>query len=450
MRRPANIKGNILMAILFVVMITFLGLGLLNFSIFHTWIRGARAYKITQTERMHQELIYYLHHFFWKVFNEDLREFPEPETDYFNNSCFPDIHGVNDDNIIIKNSFSYRISPKEYYKKVRVINAIDVSSGKNNYGLNAEVFVDMVTGQIPLTLFPFFMHKPIGIPEDIFLEENNVINGGTGNMVVDNMDIEFDTTGFLMNSLKIKGTALTWAAMREKFGFDVSNEPIPEGIHLLVEDGMAQCIFIQGDVDRLIFSIHDNIQKFIIVKNGTPHEYHYKPGEDYFICWDNQREEPFLFEERIVVNGNIWSLEQEGAAAFTENSDITLYASGSVVIRSDLETENFELKQMQSTSLTLVSSFEKLFGRDALTPAVTIDKKDETSVQVSLITDGKVNNKSSRLKVKGSIFCSDLENEGTIEITHHNSNTDSGGFFRTSEFKYIYHFFIHCIEEKGV
>ena len=438
------------MALIFVVFITFLGLSLLSFSIFHTWIRSARTHKITETGRMHQELIYYLHHFRQDIFNEDLRAFPEPEIDYFNNDRFPDSPAHGSDNIIIKNAFTHRIFPRELYKKIRVIDSIDVSCTRNNYGIRAEVFIDILSGQIPLTFFPFFLDKLIDIPEDIFMEQNNVkgVDTNSPDMVIDDMGVEFNSSEFLLNCLDIAGTAVTWAAMREKFGFEVSDEPIPEGIHLLVEDGMVKCIFIQGDVDRLVFSTAENVQEIRVVKNGIPHEYHYKPGENYFISLDNQRQEEWLFMERIAVNGNIWSVEQEGDTAFTAASNITLFASGSVVIRSDLETENFDLEKMKPTSLTLVvSGAEKLFSREDLKPGVTVEKEGETSVQASIITDGKVVNKSSKLKVKGSIFCKDLENQGVIEISHRNSKAGCDNFFRTTDYKYIYHFHINLIEE---
>jgi hypothetical protein len=443
-------KGNMLLALIFVVLITFMGLSLLSFSIFHTWIRSARTQKITETGRMHQELIYYLHNFREDIFNEDLRAFTEPEIDYFNKDHFPDTPGHGSDNIIIKNSFTHRIFPREFYKKIRVADSIDVSCTGNNYGIRAEVFIDMLSGQIPLTFFPFFLDKSIDLPEDIFMEQNNVKVADTTSphMVIDDMEVEFNSSEFLLNCLDIKGTAITWAAMREKFGFEVSDDPIPEGIHLLVEEGMVKVIFIQGDVDRLVFSAAENVQKILVVKNGIPHEYHYKPGENYFISRDNQRQEEWLFMERIAVNGNIWSVEQEGDAAFTETSNITLFASGTVVIRSDLETENFDLEKMKSTSLTLVvSGSEKLFNREDLKPGVTVEKEDETSIQASIVTDGKVVNKSSKLKVKGSIFCKDLENQGSIEIGHRNSNADCDSFFRTTDYKYIYHFHINLIEE---
>lgn len=448
-RRFRDNKGNIVIALLLVMFLTYLGLSLLGFSIFHTWIRNARMQKITETDHMRQELIYYLHTLREKVFNQDLRPFLDPVADYFNQDYFPDttVSAGSGDSIVIKNSFSNLVFPKEFYTKTRVIDRINVSSGKSNYSINAEVFIDMASGQIPLTFFPFFLDKSGEIPGNV---EN--MDGGSSDMVLNGVEVEFNVSEFLVNCLEVKGTALTWAAMREKFGFEVSDDPIPEGIHLLVEDNLVKCIFIQGDVERLVFSTADNIQKILVSKGCVAHEYHYKPGENYFINCDNLTQESWLFKERIVVNGNIWSLEQEGDAAFNETAHITLFASGTVIIRSDLvtKTKNLDLQKIMSTSLTLVCASGTLFDREELKPEIRIeppDGKNETCIEASIITDGKLTNESPKLKVSGSIYSKDLENQGIIEFRHVDAGSDWGTFFRTMEFKYIYHFHINYIEE---
>lgn len=460
-----NNKGNIIIALLFIMFLTFLGLSLLGFSIFHTWIRSARAQKITETDRMHQELIYYLHSFREKIFNQDLRPFLNPQVDFFNNSNFPDIttNIGSGENIIIKNSFTNLVFPRGIYTKTRIIDHINVSAVKTNYRVKAEVFMDMASGQIPLTFFPFFLDTAVELlNNENFLLQHVDMNGQEGssgcsgdnnpNMALNNVEVEFNSTEFLLNCLEIQGTALTWAVMREKFGLAVSNEPMPEGIHMLVEDNLVKCIFIQGNVDRLVFSVVDNIQVFRVVQQGISHEYHYKPSENYFINRDNLRQEAWFFKEIIIVNGNILSLEQEGDAAFTNAARITLFASGNVSIHSNLKAKiaNPGLQKIVSTNLSLVCASGTLFDREDLKPGVTIEPingNDEISLQVSIITNGKLINKSPKLKVSGSIYSTDLENQGNIEVNYVEAGSDWGAFFRSMDFKYIYHFHVNSIEE---
>ncbi|MDQ1354301.1 MAG: hypothetical protein QG657_4610 [Acidobacteriota bacterium] len=448
-----NNKGNIIIALLLVMFLTFLGLSLLGFSIFHSWIRNARTQRLTETDRMRQELIYYLHSFREKVLSQDLRPFTNPAVDYFNKSYFPDTTvgaGSGGGKILIKNSFTNLVFPKGFYTKTRIIDRMNVSSSKNNYTINAEVFIDMASGQIPLTFFPFLVGNPGEIPVNMENVEN--MDGGSSYLALNGAEVEFNASDFLANCLEVQGTALTWAAMREKFGFEVSNDPIPEGIHLLVEDNQVKCIFIQGDVERLVFSTTDNIQKILVSKGGVAHEYHYKPGENYFIDCDNLTQEPWLFKEKIVVNGNIWALEQVGDAAFAEAAHITLFASGTVIIRSDLvtKTKNLDLQKIMSTSLTLVSASGTLFDREDLKPGIKIAPKDgenDTCIEASIITNGKLTNESQELEIRGSIYCKELENQGHIKVHHVDTGSDWGTFFRTMDFKYIYHFHINFIEE---
>lgn len=451
-------KGNIVIALLFVMFLTFLGISLLGFGIFHTWIRNARTQKITETSRMHQELIYYLHSFREKIFNQDLRPFPYPEVDYFNTRNFPDITASigSGQKITIKNSFTYLVFPRDFYTKTRIIDRIRVSTPRTTYNLKAEALIDMASGQIPLTFFPFFLDIPgeIAGNENLLLQNvvSNVGDSSTTNMTFNDVEVEFNSAEFLLNCLEVQGTALSWAAMREKFGFEISNEPLPEGIHFLIQDNLVKCIFIQGNVERLVFSVKDNIQVIRVNKQGATYEYHYKPGENYFIDVNNLRQEPWLCKERIVVNGNIWSLEQEGDAAFTAAANITLFSSGTVNIHSNLstQTKNLDMQKILSTNLILICASGTIFDREDLKPGVTVeptDGKDETSIQASIITNGKLTNKNKKLKVSGSIYSTELENQGIIEVNHVLSGSDWGYFFRTMNFKYIYHFHINSIEE---
>lgn len=432
-----NIRGNIIISILVVLVLTGLGLGVLEFSLFHNLIRGARVRKDSGCVRMRQELIYYLHHFRQKVFdgNQNIDTFSEPETGYFSSDYFPDITSPNDGKVFINHTFSHRVYSHDFFTRTRIISHIGSRLTGNSYTVRGEVVIDLLSGEIPLTMFPFFLDPEpgSGSPDHINLKEIGVHNTGDRPLIVSDVQAQMDTASYLMDCLDIKGTAFTWAQMREKFGFPVSDEPIHEGIHLLVEDGIVKCMFIQGDVDELMFSIEGNRQQFRVVRHAVPYDYGYIPGESGFAV--NQREEPWEFAEVIVVNGTIWALGQEGGAAFTGAANITLYVSGETKIRTGLETERLDLKKVKPTGLTLVGK------------GITVDTPEEMQLEASIISDGKLVNKSSELKIEGSIYCKDIQNDGVIEIKHRRSGTDTGDFFRTLPFKTISRFHINAIEE---
>ncbi len=438
-------RGNITVALAFILLMAFIGLSLLTFTLTHSKISAARAKKILETERIFQDLYYHLHHFKEKIFNEDITAFNQPELEYFNNTYFPD-QQVGDSSIT--NSFCFIEKQEQTYKNIRIMNTIDAAAGKHNYRVRAGAEVNLLCGKIPLTAFPLFINQGIDKPVDTFLKENNIVHKPDQNVVINDMETELDVNRLLLDSLKIEGTSLTWAKIREKFGFEVSDKPIEEGIYLLVEEDRVESIFIQGDVERIIFSVQDTRQKICIMKNGIAYDLGYQPEGSYFQCWDPQIDTASIFKETIVVNGSAWSIEQSGNAAFLGNSNIKLHISGQAVITSNLQTEGFDLKKTTLNNLTLISSSKGLPGPLNPDAGISIDAdKEEVKVQAALITDGKFENRCSRADLSGSLFAKDLENNGVLEISHLNSKFDAGQYFTTTDFKYISQFSIPYIEE---
>jgi hypothetical protein len=457
MKEKKKDKGNILISVIFVTFLAFIGISLLTYTVMHTRIVRARTMKLVKTDQIYQDLIYYLHQFREKVFNEKIQDFSQPGQDYFNATYFPDI--ITKKNHQITHSFDYFEIPKNYYTKTRIIVTLDAFSTTDSYWLNSQVFIDILSGKIPLTVFTFFMNRgtenPTPVDAETFLRENKVINKSDKKVVIDEIEAELGMHEFLIDALKITGTNLSWRKIREKFGFPPSDEPIPQGIYFLVEDGVLESVFIQGDIERMIFSARDQTQKIRLIKNTVPYELYYKPQESYFACWDYSVSGDMVFKEKIIVNGSVWSIEQEEDGAFAELSDITLLVTGNAVVRSNLETAEpyLSLRQSKLSNLKLVCGKEHLehlldWGDTGSGVVIdNVDKTNPTNLQVSVIVDGKFTNKDQELKLSGSLYCKDLENTGTIEINQVDAVVPEENYFSTVDFKYINQFLIHFIEE---
>lgn len=439
-------KGSIIIAVIYIILVSFIGITLLTFSYFHNKIEGVRTRKAVETVKIRQDIVYYLHHFREKVLSENMVEIEAPESDYFNITFFPgqEINGTS-----IETSFSTIATQKQDYKKIRIIAAVEAASPNSNYVYEAEAYIDMLSGQIPLTMFPVFINKKIDSTVDAYLKKNKITGTDGKKIVVEDIETEVDMKGFLKDAIEIeKARAITWEAIREKFGFEISSEPIPEGVHLLFDDDAVKLIFIQGDVEKILFSVDGDIQKIAFEKDGIDYYLSYKPGEHYCRLWDDRISELALFKEKIVVNGNAWSIEQSGEAAFLQSSNIVLFVSGRAVITSGLETENIELKEIFLSNLILLSGSDALPGGDShLEAGVVIDAEEEVNLQAAVVTDGKVTNNSSKLNLSGSLYAEELENKGKIEAAHKNSKFDTSQYFVTKDFKYISDFFINFIEE---
>lgn len=441
-----NSRGSIIIAIIFMILISFIGLSLLTFSYMHNKIEGIRIKKVVETRKIFQDLVYYLHHFREEVFSKNMNEVETPEVDYFNNVVFPDreINGT-----IISNSFASSETQKPYFKKIRILNTSDAAAANNPYACRAEADIDMLSGCIPLTLFPVFIDKKVDSSAASYLEEKNIISRDGKKMVVGEIETELDMTGFLQESIELeKGHSLSWEAIREQFGFESSSEPIPEGIHILFGEDTVSLIFIQGDVEKIVFSVSDNRQHIGIRKDGSDYECSYEPGEYDFRCWDTRIADYSLFKEKVVVNGSVFSIEQGGTAAFLPGSNIVLFVSRLAIIKTDLKTQQLDLQEIPLSNLTLIGSSTALPGADGSTAAeIVIDTAGETGIQAAVICDGKVTNRSSKLNFSGSLYAGELENEGLIEVGHREAKYDSGPYFTTKDFKYISNFFINFIEE---
>jgi hypothetical protein len=456
-------RGNIFISTLFVVLITLVGISLLTFTIIHTRIVRARTAKLVETDAIYQDLVRYLHRFRETLFNEAIADFAAPESDYFNSTYFPDV--ALDRSRFITHSFQCEDIPQPYFKKTRVTAVCAISSTsvcRNNYRIHAEAAIDLLAGEIPLTMIPFFLNTgkettPGPVDSGTFLTENHIVNKSDKNVMVDDIAVKWDIAAFLIDALKITGSKAGWREIREKFGFPPSDQPIPRGLYLVVEEGAVESVFIQGNMARMIFAVEGDIQLIRFVQDAATYELRYKPGENYFASWDYSLAPDALFKEKIMVNGSVGSIEQEGEQAFTPAADITLQVSGKAVIRTSLETAAGHLayREVQLSNLKLVCSkngLESPLDPGKPEPEVVVDTEgmegeDEAELNLSIMVDGRFSNNTSRVKLSGSLYCTGIENKGDLEIHTKDAAVSANNPFSTVDFKYIHGFYLNFIEE---
>lgn len=255
---------------------------------------------------------------------------------------------------------------------------------------------------------------------------------------------------------------LMWRDIRAKLGLPLLDEPIPQGIYMIVEGNFVRALFIQGDVEQLTFSIATSsepaIQEIRLLMAAQSYLLRYKPKEKYMESWDPGISREAVFGEKIIVNGNILSVLQQGDAAFSAYANILLLVSGRTVLSSGLRTQAYHLNvgEIQLTSLTLATGLEQLYGMEGglKDPALLIDSTGEIEVEASIICNGTAINNSNQLKLTGSLYCQNLENNGNMEIIHAQSgaldgeNAGSGpAYLRTWDYKFVSQFLIEFIQE---
>jgi len=449
-------KGNIILSVMFVVLMSLMGISLLTVSVMHTRIVKARTIKDSTLRDMTQDFLYYLHYFRASIFNTAMDKINEPETEFFNAGHFP-AREVND-TLFPTPSFTFVDYSYPLYKKTRITANIQGTRKWQGiaFPMQARVVMEMLNGNIPLAMMAFFLNQSITTPVDIFLKENHIRNISDKNVVVQESGTQFALGEFLLDALKISGTVLSWREIRQRCGLPLSDEPILPGIHFVLEMDTAEvaAIFIQGDVERLIFSVTDEMQTIHIIKGTIDHTLSYNAESPSLNCWDTSIPQDWLFREKIIVNGNVWSIEQgSDGAAFRENTNLILLVSGTAVIRSSLEGENsgLSLKKIKLSNLSLTCGKEDVFNGGQEQAEVVVDTEEKTKLDISVQVEGKLTNKNKQAKVtlQGSLYCKELENNGEIILDYGKSPAANGteSFFYIIGYKYIDTFFIPCIEE---
>lgn len=437
-------KGSMITAVLFMVFVTLVGMTLLTHTITQNRIIRYRIEKTGEIHSIQRELIHYLHCFREKILSADLTACPHPETDYFTGEFFPDtVSG----GVVIQNQFSSQISENHTFRSIRVTDRIHGRKMKGNQVINAHAVIDLLSGFIPLNRIPLLAHTERVTSPDQGPSGNDIRIDGTGTAAAGDLPVDFDVTSFLIDALKIQGGILNWARVRERFGFEVSDDPIETGIYFMVDDNTLESVFIQGDVQKLVFSVRDDRQVMEIHFQGERRELCYRPGKYYFRSWNEGVPENTAFHENIIVNGNLWSLEQKGDCAFHEDSNLKLLVSGQTIIRTPLVNRNLEVEKLNLTRLTLIAACHSLFDLDGGMPGVRVETGEKTRLQATLMVDGEFDNRCPELELYGSLYARTLHNTGDLNIHHMGSRWDSGNYFHTMNVTLVVGFFIDCIEE---
>jgi len=463
-RRKNNLKedGSVLLALVFLVFIFFVGAALLTFSITHTRIVGARSIYIQETGRMRQETILYLHHLRNTAFSEKVRQFDAPETEFFNSEIFlpEEVAG----RYIVTPSFTYDDTPRNGFKISRINASVDIVAtpqqitAGNRFHISSGSSFDILAGKIPVTYFPVFIQLTGIGADDNFFAQNNVINYSSSEMVVGDIDTQMDFATKIYDTFQIPDEhTYIWRHIRDVLGLEPLDEPLDEGIYILVEGTIVSGIFVQGDVQDMVFSVSlsgsDYIQEIEIIKNSVSYTIRYIPKGNFLECWDSSIRSDLVFGETLIVNGSVESIRQEGEAAFASNACIELLISAQAAIRSNLLTQESPLtvNTLKMTNLTLAAGFQYLFNMDdePEPSVIAVEKTSDAEIQANIIVNGKFTNKSQQLKLTGSLYGKELDNRGRIIVNHRKPRgmEDDTHYFRTVDFKYVNNFIIHYIEE---
>ena len=438
--------GSILLAMLAFILISFIGISVLGHVVTHQRIIKARMQRISRMEPVYQELLRYLHQFKDRVSQLDIQNTDEPEAHLFNSQQFP---GKQVDGISITTHFSHTSIRTGTYQTTTILDRVEASSTTLPYLFVAGVEIDILSGKIPLSLIPLYLKQKIDIPVSSFLKENEIGLNSQSQTIIDDSPQTFDSTAFLTDSLDIQGRMLNLMSVRERLGFEINSNPIPDGIYFIEEGREVETVFVQGNVQKLRLYTLDNRQFVMLEQNKTAYLLSYIPGEYAFTSWDPSVADDTRFDEKIIINGDCLGLEQQGDIAFHRNSDLKLFVSGKTIVKSSLlsEADELTLKKTGWTHLTIISGAHSLSHEAGGKPSLIVENEGETELELSLLINGRIINHSRQLILNGSLFASGIENNGSININHLFSQFNEVAYFSSKNATIIHNLTINYIQE---
>jgi hypothetical protein len=440
-----NRRGNIIIAVLFLLLLSFSGMALLTHSLLHSKIIGARRSKWQASRGLEQALVLQLHRYRQRLADSDMNHFSDPENDFFNSENFPD---TDEGGFRVKNIFSrQQLTTGGGYVKVRIFNRLAASKDKSRLLYCGQASVDLLRGDIPLSEFTLLVNKEIAATQAAYLASKGVEWSVPIIPLPGKPAVQGDCNPLLAETLQLKGQFPDWRQIREKFNLEPGDAPIPPGIYLALVTGIVKAVFVEGSLQLLEFEADAGRQSIVFRQDNRSFALSYQPGRESVLWSGMEAVSGYGFAEKIFVHGNIWAIEQSGNAAFVGDSRIQVLASGKMVVSSGLEGENLGLQKTKFANLLLMTSGKDFFNGNEINADIILATGADSTVEAHLLAAGKVIHGDGLLKLSGSLIAGDIQNSGRLQIRDLAGQFDFPDSLSLKNFQCLQNFRVHFIME---
>jgi hypothetical protein len=442
-----NPRGNIVLALMFALLLAASGLALLTHSGTHLKIVAARRNKRLEAAVLEQALLFRLHRYREQLAAADMNAFAEPESDFFNNTAFPD---QEEDGALSRLSFE-RLPRADSggFRCTRILGHVQCRQRNGRLEYFGRAGVDLLAGDIPAGEFGLLVAGRGAETAAEFLAGHGVEFAGSQLPLVGDYAVRTETGRLLCETLGLPVEVPNWRRLREKFGLEPIDAPIAPGIYLARDQEKVTAVFVEGDLQELEFSAEGGWQSIVFRRDGCSDVLRYKPGLES-LAWSGG-EGPavagFRFGEKIIVHGSVWDIEQSGAAAFLPASRVELLACGRLVVRSGLVSANLDLAREKFPGLLLMTAARDFFNDEAVESDVVIDIAGAATVQAQIIAAGKLVNGNGSAVITGGLLAADIENAGRLRIDGAAGQFAFGAGALLPDFKFLKNFRVHFIQE---
>ena len=442
-------RGQIILALLFLLLLSVSGLALLTQTGLHLKIVAARKDKRLAAAALERTLVLNLHRYREKLAAADMNAFPEPESGFFNRGTFPDLL---EDGFASRHQFSSTpLSAGEGFRVLRILDLMQVSRCGSRLWFSGRAGVDLFQGSFSASEPGLLIAKRGAESPAAFLSGRGVETAGSTVPLVGDFTVVQETGLLLGEALGLPGQVPDWRRIREKFGLEPSDAPIPPGIYLVRDGEEVAAVFVQGDLQKLEFAAGAGRQYIVFYQDGRRCELSYQPGLGS-LAWsgnDAQAVAGALFGEKIVVHGSVWDVRQAGNAAFLAAARIELLACGRLVVRSGLEGESLARGKEKFPGLLLMTSGRDFFSGETVNADVVISAPGTQTVQAQVLSAGTLVNEGGAVEITGSLVAGDIENSGRVRIDAVRGDFAFDDFARLPSCKFLKNFRVHFIQEGG-
>ncbi len=434
-----NKKGSILLSLSFFILISLIGVQLMNSNKLHFRLNKIRKDKFFKKIEFNNKIFKFMEDIKINLFDYNISDYNDicelikyiafGEDIYLDGSVnFKETEFISDKNKILRKKIGFYLKNDRDYLRMfikLIIDSVYGNSSTNNFGIILDDYSDESDSEFI---------KRMGINYDL----STKIKRFKPN------DLHFDFQNFLIDKMKIKTNNLNWELIREKLGLEKTEAPIDPGIYFSYDDNCLNFIFIQGNLDRLILSADDKFQYITLIRGREKIELKYKPDKSYLNISDEFTESNF--KEIIIINGDLLSLEQINDYGLNENSNLTISVSGRLIVRSSILSKGIKFKKKNFVNLNLIVS-NRFFDYDIKEASGIFITDDVKQLDLLMISNNKIQNDSRNLLINGSLFSDELLNKGNINMNYYKSFTDFSRWFFISSKGEVFRFFIYAFEE---
>ncbi len=433
-------KGSIILSIIFMTLIIFLGLSLLNFTIIHNRIVKARNIHKSRSDSLHNILIDHLHNDLNKIKSTKFASSIDNCKDYFNNNTYPDII---DNSINVKKAFSFTTRNFPMFRIFRGIFEMETIDSAKRHGWKSTSVFNIVSGDIPINIIPVFINPQDHTEVDEEKVCNNLRSIGRDQLLISDQKSVFNICAYIADILKVDQTVMTFDWIMELFG----NPDKCEGIYFVESETGCGPVFAHGEVEKIILSVEKDLQVIEIFSSKSYFRISYS-ADAYIFQSDNRSGFGYgSFNQKIIINGNVKILRGAETTALSSDSHPEFIVLGDINILSSITGIIGDVPGRPSSGITIISA-PSPFSDKSKSPNLTFLSDGPVNIQGSININGIINNKNTNVTIRGNLYCREIKNSGNIQVEDLTSFTPiSPHNFYLKDLSFIRDFRTEQIEE---